>query len=77
MLVFKMNLRRKETKKREKDNKKSNKLWPLSLILSLRTRNNKLDSKIKKCSDTFKISSKNKNKTNNAGLESNKNRKNK
>jgi len=76
-LVFKMNLKRKENKKREKENKKSNKLWPLSLILLLRIKKNKLDLKIKKCLDTFKISSKNKNKTKNAGLENNKNRKNK
>jgi len=72
-----MNLKRKENKKREKENKKSNKLWPLSLILLLRIKKNKLDFKIKRCLDTFKISSKNKNKTKNAGLENNKNRKNK
>lgn len=77
MLVFKMNLKRKENKKREKENKKSNKLWPLLRILLSRIKKNKLDLKIKKCLDTFKISSKNKNKTNNAELESKNNRKSK
>ena len=77
MPVFKINLKRKENKKKGKENKKLNKLWPLLQILLLRIKKNKLDLKIKKCFDTFKISLKNKNKTKSAELESKKNRKSK
>lgn len=77
MPVSKINLKRKENKKKGKENKKLNKLWPLLQILLSRIKKNKLDLKIKKCFDIFKISSKNKNKTKSAELESKKNRKSK
>lgn len=63
MLVFKMNLREKETNKKKNENKKLNMLWPLSLTQLLRTKSNKLDFKMKKCSSTLRISWESKSKT--------------
>ena len=76
MLVSKMNLKRKENKRKEKENRKSNKLWLLSLIQSLRIKKSKLGFKIKKCSNILKINLKNKNKMNNVEQKSKNNKKN-
>lgn len=76
MLAFKMNLKRKENKRKEKENRKLSKLWLLSLIQSLRIKNSKLGFKIKKCSNILKINLKNKNKMNNVEQENKNNKKN-
>ena len=76
MLAFKMNLKRKENKRKEKENRKLSKLWLLSLIQSLRIKNNRLGFKIKKCSNILKINLKNKNKMNNVEQENKNNKKN-
>lgn len=76
MLAFKMNLKRKENKRKEKENRKLNKLWLLSLIQSLRIKNSRLGFKIKKCSNILKINLKNKNKMNNVEQENKNNKKN-
>jgi hypothetical protein len=72
-----MNLKRKESIKREKENKKLSKLWLLLLIQLSRIKKNKLDLKIKKCSGILKINLRNKNKTNNVKPENKMNKKNK
>jgi len=77
MPVFKINSKRKENKKREKESKKLNKLWLHSLIQSSKIKKNKSDLKIKKCLSILKINSKNKNKTNSVELKSKKNKRNK
>lgn len=76
MLAFKMNLKRKENKRKEKENRKLSKLWLLSLIQSLRIKNSRLGFKIKKCSNILKINLKNKNKMNNVEQENKNNKKN-
>lgn len=72
MQGFKINFKRKDSNKRDKDNKKLSKLWLHLLILSLKIKNSKSDQKTKKCSDIYKINSKNKKNNNKEKLENNK-----
>ena len=72
-----MNLKRKESIRKEKENKKLSKWWLLLLIQLSRIKKNKLDLKIKKCSSILKINLRNKNKTNNVKPENKMNKKNK
>lgn len=72
-----MNFKRKDNKKKTKDKKKSNKLWHLLQIQSLKTKKNKLDLKMKKWLDTSIINWKKKNKRRKEDARNKKNRKNK
>lgn len=73
----KINLRESDNKKSEKDKKKSSKSWLHLQTQSLRIRRNKSDFKMRKCSDTLKISLKKKSKKKNEEPESSSNKNNK